>query len=139
MSVEMDIEYEGQLHCRATHGLSGQTLSTDAPLDNGGKGEAFSPTDLVGVALGTCVLTLMGIAAQRQNLDITGTRVHAVKEMAATPLRRVGSITMTVTLPKGSAYSEADRKRLEHAARTCPVKESLHPDVNIEMKFVYQT
>jgi putative redox protein len=137
MAVEMDIEYQGQLRCAATHGPSKQTIATDAPVDNGGKGEAFSPTDLVGAAAGTCIVTVMGIAAQKMGVDIAGTRVHVTKEMVADPVRRIGAITVTVTLPKGLALSEDDKKRIEQAGATCPVKQSLHPGVRVNLSFVY--
>lgn len=137
MSVEIDIVYEGQLHCKATHGPSGQAITTDAPKDNGGKGEAFSPTDLVAAALGSCLVTIMGLVAQRSGLDINGTRVHVAKDMAAEPARRVGTIRTTITLPKGKKLSQADRDKLERAAKMCPVKQSLHPDINMPVEFVY--
>ena len=137
MSVEIDIVYEGSLRCSAKHGPSGQTITTDAPLDNGGKGAAFSPTDLVGTALGTCIVTIMGLVAQRNQLDIGGTRVRVVKEMAASPVRRIGELRVTVTLPEGKRLSAADRERLEQAAHRCPVKQSLHPDIKVPVEFVY--
>ncbi len=137
MSVEVDIVYQGELHCTATHGPSHQSISTDAPLDNGGKGAAFSPTDLVGTALGTCIVTIMGLVAKRNGLDITGTHVHVTKEMAASPIRRIGELRVTVTLPKGKPLSATDRERLEQAAQKCPVKQSLHPDIKMPVEFVY--
>lgn len=137
MAVEIDITYEGDLHCIATHGPSGETLRTDAPVDNGGRGELFSPTDLLATALGACLVTIMGIVAKRIDLDIAGTRVHVVKEMVADPVRRVGSLTVTVTLPPGRAISLPDRDRLEHAANLCPVKQSLHPDTRVDIRFAY--
>jgi putative redox protein len=137
MVVEISIAYEGQLHCRATHGPSGQTLTTDAPKDNGGKGEAFSPTDLVAAALGTCMVTIMGLFAQRSGLDISGTQVRVVKEMAAEPARRLGTLRATITLPKGRTYPPEVRQKLERAANACPVKQSLHPDIEIHTDFVY--
>ncbi len=85
--VNIQIEYQGDLHCRATHGPSGVELSTDAPKDNQGRGESFSPTDLVATALGTCMLTTMGILARTLNIDITGTTATIEKEMTATPLK----------------------------------------------------
>src|ERR1035437_1065798 len=101
MSVEIDVVYEGQLHCQASHGPSGASLATDAPLDNGGKGDAFSPTDLVAAALGTCVLTIMGLVAQRHSLDLSGAKVHVVKDMVGpkegSPVRRIGSLKTVVT------------------------------------------
>jgi putative redox protein len=137
MSVEMDIVYEGGLHCTAKHGPSGMTMMTDAPVDNGGKGEAFSPTDLVGVALGTCVVTIMGLVAKKSGLNIDGTRVHVIKEMATAPDRRIATLRTRITIPKGKALSSADREKLEKGAMLCPVKQSLHPDIKIPIEFVY--
>jgi putative redox protein len=133
--VEMDIVYQGDLHCEATHGPSGARLTTDAPKDNEGKGEAFSPTDLVGAALGTCLVTTMGIYARRQKIDITGTRVHVVKEMVADPRRRIGKLTVRVHVPR--TFDEPTRRALEQAARGCPVHASLHPDVKAPIEFVW--
>jgi len=137
MSVEVNIVYEGQLHCKATHAPSGTVITTDAPKDNGGKGEAFSPTDLVATALGTCLVTIMGLVAQRGGLDINGTRVHVVKDMAAAPQRRIATLRTTITLPKGKKLTQADREKLENAAKLCPVKQSLHPDINMPVEFAY--
>jgi len=137
MSVEIDITYSGELHCEAVHGPSGNRLVTDAPVDNGGRGEAFSPTDLVATALGTCLVTIMGKVAERQGWDLRGTRVHVVKEMAAQPVRRIGALRVTVTLPAGRNWSPEDRARLENAAHTCPVAKSLHPDVQQHLTFIY--
>jgi len=138
VSVEMDVIYEGDLHCVATHGPSGQTIVTDAPVDNGGRGAAFSPTDLVAAALGACTVTIMGLYARRAHLDISGTRVHVTKDMASVPVRRITTIKVTVTLPKGRSFSAEQRAQLEKAARLCPVKESLHADITLVMDFVYQ-
>jgi putative redox protein len=137
MSVEINIVYEGDLHCTATHGPSGVTISTDAPVDNGGKGEAFSPTDLVGVALGTCIVTIMGLVAKKGGLSIDGTRVQVIKEMAAAPDRRIATLRTKITVPKGSKLSAGDREKLERGAKGCPVKASLHPDINMPIEFVY--
>jgi len=137
MSVNIDITYEGELCCTAIHGPSQQRLTTDAPVDNGGKGAAFSPTDLMAAALGTCVVTIMGLVAQRMGLDLAGTRVQVVKEMIAAPTRRIGALTVTVTLPPGKSISTADRAKLERAANACPAKESLHPDINVRLEFVW--
>jgi putative redox protein len=137
MGVNIDIVYEGGLHTEAKHGPSGNTLNTDAPVDNGGKGEAFSPTDLVATALGACMVTVMGIVARRDGIDMDGTRVHVVKEMVQEPVRRIGILRTTITFPAGKAYSVADRANLENAANICPVKQSLHPDVRVELEFVY--
>lgn len=138
MSIEIDMTYQGDLHCQAMHGPSRSTLITDAPVDNGGRGDAFSPTDLLAVALGTCMLTVMGLVAKRAGLDISGTRARVAKEMAAAPVRRIGLLRLIVTVPHASRLSEADRAKLERAADACPVKQSLHPDVNIATEFVYE-
>lgn len=137
MSVEIDIVYQGALRCVATHGPSKSVIGTEAPTDNGGKGESFSPTDMVAAALGTCILTIMGIVAQRSGLDISGARVKVVKEMAAAPVRRIGKLTAVVTMPAGRPFSAADRQKLERGAETCPVKQSLHPDVQLEISYVW--
>ncbi len=137
MSVEVKVEYEGDLHCRAVHGPSGAAIATDAPVDNQGKGEAFSPTDLVGTALGTCVATIMGIAARREGWDITGLRATVVKEMVATPTRRIGTLHVELVMPRERAAKLDAKARavLEAAGRGCPVKASLHPDVRCELVF----
>jgi putative redox protein len=131
--VEIKIDYKGQLRCEATHAPSGATISTDAPRDNMGKGECFSPTDLVATALGTCILTILGIVAQRKGLDLSGAAVSVKKEMVADPVRRIGRLSVDIRVP--AALSDADRKLLENAARTCPVAGSLHPAVEVPMSF----
>jgi putative redox protein len=137
MGVEILIDYQGSLHCVAKHSLSGQSIITDAPLDNSGKGEAFSPTDLVGAALGTCIITVMDLVARRSGIDLVGTKIHVIKEMTSIPIRRIGKLTVTLTYPKGLKVSEADKKKLEKTAHTCPVKQTLHPDVEVEVNFNY--
>ena len=133
--VEIDIEYEGDLHCRAGHGPSHATLVTDAPVDNQGRGEAFSPTDLLATSLGVCMMTVMGIYARRNGVDLKGTKIHVTKEMVSDPRRRVGKIGVTFALPKG--IPEEHREPLERAAHTCPVALSLHPDVSLSVVFRY--
>jgi putative redox protein len=123
------------LHCRATHGPSGSVLITDAPVDNGGKGALFSPTDLVAAGLGTCVLTVMALVARRRSIDLAGTRVHVTREMASAPVRRIGRLSVSVRFPAGIAADE--RAVLERTAHTCPVHQSLHPDVAVEIAFIY--
>ena len=139
MAVEIDLVYEGQLRCRATHGPSKTQLLTDAPVDNHGKGESFSPTDLVATALGACMTTLMAIVADRNKLDITGTTVHVVKEMIQEPVRRIGALKVTIRVPadKTARLSTEDRKKLETAAMHCPVHKSLHPDIATPIEFSY--
>src|SRR5271170_4056637 len=97
--VEIQIAYQGKLRCRATHVDSGKTIITDAPKDNMGNGESFSPTDLVATALGTCMLTIMGIVAQRMEIDLIGTTVVVTKEMSATPPRRISRLAVTFNIP----------------------------------------
>jgi putative redox protein len=131
--VEINVTYNGHLRTTATHGPSGNSLITDAPKDNMGKGEAFSPTDLVATALATCILTTMGIVAQRNNIDMTGATARVTKEMVTTPIRRIGRLAVTIRMPK--KLSDEDQKRLENAAHTCPVHKSLHPDVEAPISF----
>jgi putative redox protein len=138
MAVEINITYEGELHCTATHGPSRRTLNTDAPVDNGGQGAAFSPTDLVATALGTCIATVTGLVARRNNLDIAGLQIQVIKEMTAEPVRRIGSLKTRLVFPAGKDLSAADRAKLEAAAKACPVKQSLHPEVQTPMEFVYR-
>ena len=131
--VEIDIVYNGELRCLATHQPSGTVLATDAPKDNHGKGESFSPTDLVATALGTCMLTIMGIAAQSMQIDLTGTKVVVRKEMAAKPARRIGTLAVTIDVPL--SLGEAQRQKLINAAMTCPVHKSMHPDIQMPIDF----
>ncbi|MDD5307291.1 MAG: OsmC family protein [Deltaproteobacteria bacterium] len=137
MSVEMDLVYEGNLRCKATHGPSGKTLATDAPVDNGGEGSEFSPTDLVAAALGACALTVMGLVARRIGINMDGARVKVIKEMVREPVRRIGAILVRIEMPGGHAYAPEDRRRLEAAANACPVLHSLHPDTRVEMEFAW--
>jgi putative redox protein len=133
--VEVRIAYEGDLRCRAAHGPSGATLATDAPVDNMGKGEAFSPTDLVGTALGTCMMTIMGIAAQRMNVDLRGATAKVTKEMSANPPRRISRLAVTIRVPGN--LTEEQKQKLQNAALTCPVHKSLHPEVAAPVEFVW--
>lgn len=133
--VHIDITYQGGLRCQAVHGPSGQTLLTDAPTDNHGKGEFFSPTDLVAVALGTCLATIMGIVAEREKIDLKGMKITVDKEVAAAPHRRIGRLVTRVTVP--CQLSETQKVKLEKAAKLCPVHESLHPDVETPIEFIY--
>lgn len=133
--VKMNISYEGDLRCRLVHEPSGNEILTDAPVDNMGKGAAFSPTDLTAASLGACMLTIMGIAAQRHNIDLKGVKVEVEKEMVASPVRRIGTISVTFRMPRG--IDPAMRSTLQRAAETCPVHKSLHPDINLPIKFEY--
>ncbi len=133
--VEIDIVYQGGLRSLATHGPSGATVPTDAPRDNEGQGASFSPTDLVATALGSCILTVMGIVARRRGVALEGARCRVVKRMVATPVRRIGELEVVLDMPPG--LDAETRRVLEAAAATCPVKKSLHPDVAIPVGFRY--
>lgn len=137
MSVEITAVYEGKLRCVATHGPSQASLATDAPVDNGGSGAEFSPTDLVATALGTCVMTTMGLVAARHEVDLTGMRVHVTKVMTQQPVRRIASLATEVTIPASAVADSSMRDRLEAAAKKCPVHASLHPDVDAPLSFRY--
>lgn len=127
--------YIGELRTEATHVQSGNKLITDAPLDNKGKGEAFSPTDLLATSLGSCMLTIMGISAREHNFNIEGTKVNIWKIMESNP-RRVSEVKIEFTFPKNN-YSEKEKKFIEKAAYTCPVNISLHPDLKKTIIFNY--
>lgn len=126
--------YAGNLRTEATHVASGNTILTDAPVDNHGRGEAFSPTDLVSAALGSCMMTIMGIVAERHGVDLTGVSWDVTKHMLAEP-RRIGQIDVTFRLP--ASLPEKERTILENAARTCPVALSLNPEIRQEVRFEY--
>jgi putative redox protein len=131
--VSIALEYEGDLHCKAVHGPSGTELSTDAPKDNQGRGESFSPTDLMATALGSCMLTVMGIMARTLNVDIAGATATVEKEMTTDAPRRIARLAVKIKVPQ-SLESETQLK-LERAAHTCPVHKSLHPDVASPIEF----
>ncbi|WP_050025989.1 OsmC family protein [Verrucomicrobium sp. BvORR034] len=133
--VEVNVTYDGGLRCRAQHGPSGVVLTTDAPKDNMGKGEAFSPTDLVATALATCIATTMAIVANRKGYDLPQMTVHVEKHMTSAPPRRIERLPVVVTIPLPQDH--ADRELLESAARGCPVHRSLHPDVQSPIEFVW--
>lgn len=125
--------YTGQLRTQATHVSSKNTVITDAPLDNNGKGEAFSPTDLLAASLGSCMLTIMGIAANTHGFSIDGTKISITKVMAANP-RRVGEIVIDFSFPINN-YNDKERLLIEKAAASCPVALSLHPDLKQTITF----
>jgi putative redox protein len=128
------ITYEGNLRTVATHLQSGTVIETDAPTDNQGKGERFSPTDLVATALGNCMLTIMGIKARDMKVDLEGTKIDITKVMVTDP-RRIGEIKVTFHFPEGLKPDDKQKAILERAALTCPVFESLHPDLNKTVEF----
>lgn len=129
--------YEGMLRTAATHIKSGTTIETDAPVDNKGKGERFSPTDLVATALASCMCTIMGIAADTHGMDIKGVECDVEKMMTENP-RRIGEVKVNVLFPTGKSYTDKEKKILEHAALTCPVFLSLHPDCKKSVTFVWE-
>jgi uncharacterized OsmC-like protein len=129
------LEYIGNLRVHAKHIKSGVTLITDAPTDNHGKGESFSPTDLLCTALGTCMLTIMGISADTHNFSIDGTKVKITKIMKSDP-RRVGEIIVEFDMPHKD-FSEKQKDILRLAAENCPVAKSLHPELKQTIKFNY--
>ena len=133
--VEIRIRYDGQLRCSARHGPSGRGVVTDAPVDNQGRGESFSPTDLVATALGTCMMTIMGIRAQEKGWSLEGSTVTVRKGMVADPKRRIASLEVKIEVA-GSFDTEA-RAELEEAARTCPVALSISPNIQVPLDFVW--
>ena len=132
--VQMFANYKGEKHCEVIHGPSKSKIGTDAPKDNNGKGELFSPTDLLGAALGTCMLTTMAIMGEKEGLQIKGSHCTVEKEMIANP-RRIGKLIVQLHLP--SATEIADRSKLESWAKNCPVTKSLHPELEIPIQFFY--
>ena len=128
--------YTGNLRTEAVHDQSGSKLVTDAPLDNHGKGEFFSPTDLLATALGSCMLTIMGISAEEYGYNLDGTTVETEKIMGTNP-RRVVDVKITFNFPKGNKFTDRQKRVIESSARTCPVANSLHPDLKKTVVFNY--
>jgi uncharacterized OsmC-like protein len=125
--VSIQVQYEGDLRCRAIHGPSDQELFTDAPVDNHGRGESFSPTDLVATALATCMATVIGIKAKQKNLAVEGMTVSVEKHMSEDMPRRIVRLPISINLPLSPEHPE--RRLLEAVALSCPVLQSLHPDI----------
>lgn len=130
------VTYEGALHTVATHMQSGTMIETDAPLDNGGKGERFSPTDLVAAALASCMCTVMGISAAKRGVSLGRIECEVEKIMASNP-RRIGEIKVNLSIHGLGTFSDHERSVLERAALTCPVYESLHPDCIKTVLFIW--
>lgn len=133
--VQATVRYDGDLRCTAIHRPSRSSIETDAPVDNMGKGERFSPTDLVGTALATCVLTTMGIAARRKGVELPGMTATVRKHMTTDAPRRIAKLEVEVVIPLPSSHPE--RALLEAAARGCPVRRSLHPEVEVIETFAW--
>ncbi len=134
--VEIKLSYEGDLHCSAVHGPSGNTLVTDAPLDNAGRGQSFSPSDLVATALGACMATVIGIVAKRKDLTVEGMKVSVRKFMSDDAPRRIKRLELDMEMPLPASHPE--RKLLESTARGCPVHQSIHPDIEVEVKWIWR-
>ena len=128
------IVYKGHLRCECTHLQSGTIIETDAPTDNRGKGERFSPTDTVCVALATCAVTTMAIKANDMDIDLSGTSIAVTKHMLSEP-RRIGKIEVTLTFPASLQLNEKDRIILQRIGDNCPVVKSLHPDLNVHIEY----
>jgi len=133
--IQISVEYQGGLRCEATHGPSQTKLLTDAPVDNHGKGESFSPTDLVATAMGTCMATVMGIFAERHAINLRGMKITVGKEMVQVPVRRIARLTCEIVMPLPATHPQ--REALERTALTCPVHQSLHPEVEKPVTFVW--
>ena len=129
-----NVIYEGSLRTVATHLQSRSDFETDAPTDNQGKGERFSPTDLVGTALASCMLTTIAIKAKHMEQALKGVSIDVLKIMASNP-RRISGLNLTFHFPPGFKASREDQAALENIAMTCPVKESIHPDINLQVSF----
>ncbi|HEX6767481.1 MAG TPA: OsmC family protein [Polyangiaceae bacterium] len=139
--VRIDIGYEGDLHCRAVHAPSGRVLETDAPVDNHGRGESFSPTDLLATGLVTCMATTMGIQAQKHGWDLGGMTLTVEKVMSKEPPRRVTRLEVVLTLPEARAIllDATARAELEKTAHNCPVRLSLANAVDVPVTFIWGT
>ena len=133
--VKIQATYQGHKHCLAKHEPSGSELETDAPKDNQGLGEKFSPTDLIATSLGTCILTTMAIVAERDGVDIKGSTVEVEKHMTTEGPRKIGALKVLLKLP--NSVPEDYRKKLNHIAEACPVKRSIHPDIEVPIEILY--
>lgn len=130
------VKYIGELRTEATHLQSGTVINTDAPKDNHGKGEAFSPTDLTATSLASCMISIMGIVAMKEGFTtVDGATGEVTKVMYADP-RRIGEIHVKITFPKKN-YTDKEKRMYEHAAHTCPVAKSLHPDIKQVVEFIW--
>ena len=128
------VTYDGNLRTVGQHQKSGTTIETDAPVDNNGKGERFSPSDLVATALGSCMLTIMGMRAVEMKVDLKGTRIDVEKIMKQDP-RRIGGLNLTFHFPDSLEINERQQKILQKAAETCPVAYSINPEIELNVNF----
>jgi putative redox protein len=136
MAYTSEVTYLGELRTEAVHLQSGNKIVTDAPKDNHGKGEAFSPTDLAATSLASCMLSVMGILALKESITKSDGAVAKVTKVMYAEPRRIGEIHISITMPANN-FTEKEKKMYEHAAHTCPVAKSLHPDVKQVIEFVY--
>lgn len=134
--VEIQIDYQGELRCGAEHGPSGTELKTDAPVDNHGKGESFSPTDLVATALGTCMATIMGIVAEKQGVSLVGMKLKVGKEMSSDLPRRITALPVAIEMPISQEHPAAEA--LQKGALGCPVNASIHPDIKVPVSWAWR-
>ncbi len=133
--IKINVDYLGDLHCRITHGPSGQSFITDAPVDNQGKGEFISPTDLAAASIGSCVLTIMAIAARTNNINIEGASVEVSKEMTNVPYRRIQKLTLDFTFKH--KLDEKEFKIISAVPKTCPVTRSLNPEIEVITNYIF--
>ena len=135
MTVLIRGEYLGAKRCRVIHVDSGAQFHTDAPKDNNGQGASFSPTDLVATGLGACMMTVMGIVSDRDGIDLSGMHLQVEKHMTTTGQRRIARLPIIIHMPK--RLQENERQKLERTAHACPVRHSLHPDIELPVEFLY--
>jgi uncharacterized OsmC-like protein len=128
------VVYKGDLRCECTHLQSGTVIETDAPTDNRGKGEKFSPTDTLCVALATCIITTMALKANDMQINLKDTSMDITKHMLSEP-RRIGKIDVIIHIPAGTAPDEKDRTILQRVGDNCPVAKSLHPDLQVNIQY----
>lgn len=135
--VPISLVYQGELRCKATHDNSGMEFITDAPKDNAGRGESFSPTDLVATALGSCMITTMGILAKKENLPVNldGTRLTVEKHMSSDPPRRIAKLVVRVNFP--AEIANTVRARLKEIGDNCPVAKSIHPNIVLDITYTF--
>ncbi|BDS05667.1 redox protein [Oceaniferula spumae] len=134
--IEITTHYEGGLHCTSTHGPSGSTVSTDAPVDNNGRGETFSPTDLIATALVSCMATIMGIVGQRKKIPLEGLKLKVEKHMSSDQPRRISKLAVVIDVPLPSNHP--DRKMLEGSALSCPVFQSINPEIEVPIDWNWE-
>jgi len=134
--VKIEIEHQGGFHSEALHTESGTRIQTDAPLDNGGKGDSFSPTDLLATALGTCMTTTMDLYARKHGFSIDGAKAVVLKHMVSEPFRRIGRLDVVVEMPLSGKHPQ--REAIERTALNCPVAKSLSPEIQVPVSFSWR-